>query len=296
MQLLLRIVIYGIVLRLMTEVVNSSGTETHVDDHMYNEAVHASVSSELMHDIMPPRLEDLDKAYSQKKIKYARAILDRLMHHEAYTHSPREQSRIALHHLAHPVYRQIAIETYGGNVPLDLAKDVEAVYCNGVDQLGVLLNQEAMTSDKQTHDEITGSLSELMVFLLVARGYKGNQNEPYLIVPSAEHEDWGKVSPEGIHHGFDFKVKRRRDGVMIPLQVKTAALQTKEYADDILVVSVAQLVRDKNAVLPVKPIELAQSMYLELHGARQYNSRLINVARTRLLAQVAGYEPKPKFQ
>jgi hypothetical protein len=241
------------------------------------------------------RLGDLDKAYSKRKIKYARAVLDRLTFHPPYCYSP-QQNRIALNQLAHPIQQLLATEQYGGKVPDELGKDIEAIYGHGAQQLGFLLDQEATTQDPSIRRNITGSLSELSIFLLAARGYRSDTSDRYLIVPSAEDEDYGKITPGDIHHGFDLKVIRRRDDVVIPLQVKTSAAHAKTYAENILVVSVADLIYDKKRSTQPAPLDLAHAMYFELQGARNFDEQLITRARDRLVTQFSLYESDPLGQ
>ena len=239
-----------------------------------------------------PRIEDLDKAYSNRRIKYARAVLDYLTRHVPYFYSPR-QNRIALNQLAHPIQQQLAIEQYDGVAPADLPKEIEAIYGYGAKQLKFLLDQEETIRNPHVHANVEGGLSEMTVFLLATRRLTGEAGDPYLIIPSTEAEDNGPVASDGVHYGFDFKVIRRRDGVVIPLQVKTSLVDAVSYHEDILVVSVADLVYDRDDTYAVKPapLTLARSIYFEIEGARNYDEALIEMAEERLFSAFDRYIP-----
>ena len=296
----------------MTEVMDTGDTAAFsdnlvLDDHkLYtSESLHP-IPVKYIHDrIAPrakkiemaptPRIEDLDKAYSNRRIKYARAVLDYLTRHVPYFYSPR-QNRIALNQLAHPIQQQLAIEQYGGTMPSELPKEIEAIYGYGAEQLKFLLDQEASIHNPHIHANVEGGLSELTVFLLATRHLTGEVSDPYYIVPSTEAEDNGPVTPEGVHHGFDFKVIRRHDGIQIPLQVKTSPVRTVPYVDDILVVSVADLVQDRTNARTVTPtpLTLARSIYFEIEGAQNYDEKLITMAEQRLLTAFDSYTPSAR--
>jgi hypothetical protein len=238
-----------------------------------------------------PRIEHVDAAYRDRRAKRAGAMLARLTLYEPVAYSA-TYNRIVLNSLAHPIQRYLAMKEYGGTIPKPLTKEIEAIYGQGADQLGFLMEQFSNYdgTDSGLQSDIEGGLSELTVFLLTARELTDDSVNPYLIIPSTEAEDRAHITPDGMHHGFDFSVIRQRDNVRIPVQVKTGSTYTAKYPEDILVVSVAELVRDNNA----SPHNLAEAMHFEISGAQNYDTQLIDAASKRLFNAFDNYQ-QPHF-
>lgn len=234
-----------------------------------------------------PRIEDLDDAYKNRCIKYARDILNRLTRYEPCYYSS-AQNRVSMNNLAHPIQRYMA-KNENQEIPSAgrLAKDIEAIYGHGGEQLGFLLEQldEYGHVNPGLRAEIEGSLSELTVFLLGARSLTDDPRSDYLMVPSTEAQDRAPVTADGLHHGFDLRVVRRCDNVDIPLQVKTSTVHVAQYPDDILVVSVAELVGDRSST----PRQLAEALYFDISGSRNCNSELIESASKHLFKAFDNY-------
>lgn len=235
-----------------------------------------------------PRVEDLDDAYKNRCIKYAREILNRLTRHEPCYYSS-QQNRVALNNLAHPIQRYLAKDE-NQEIPTGgrLAKDIEAIYGHGSEQLGFLLEQldEYGHVNPGLRAEIEGSLSELIVFLLPLRNVADGLDSDYLIVPSTEAQDRGSITADGLHHGFDLRAIRRRDNTHIPVQVKTSTVHTAQYPNTILVVSVADLVRDNEST----PQQLGEAIYFEISGSQNCDIELIEAASKRLFKAFDNYQ------
>jgi hypothetical protein len=286
----------------MTEVINSSqphiASESLVlDGHkLYTKNTNLPVSPYTLYDhldtdklnatTLTPRIEHVDRAYKNGKIDLARYILDRLTRDEPATYSS-TQSRIALKNLARPIQDYLVLTEKCAEIPATLPKDIEAIYGQGGDQLAFLIEQfdmhQNVDGDQRTY--IEGSLSELTVFLLSTRELTDDTTNPYLIVPSTEGQDYSHITADGRRHGFDLLAVRQRDNVHIPIQVKTSFTRQAKYADDILVVSVADLVRDNNA----SPRNLAEALYFEVNGAQNCDTALIEAASKRLFAALDTY-------
>jgi hypothetical protein len=232
------------------------------------------------------RLKDLDQAYADQDIDRAQAILDRLANNEPYFYSS-YQNRITLNQLAHPIQRHLTLDHVDDAAVRDSFKDIEAIYGRGSDQLNFLLTQAYLNHDQNPglRAEIEGGLSELTIFLLTARSLTDETIDPYLIIPSTEAQDWAKITPDGLHHGLDFTVIRSRDNTQIPVQVKTSRTRAAQYPRDILVVYVADLVRDNNAT----PQLLAEALYFDINGAQNSDTSLIEAASKRLFNAFDNY-------
>jgi hypothetical protein len=285
----------------MTEALNSSRRISFkegltLDDHaLYTKnsnnpipadaIYHYLDESELGTTTSMPGIKDLDRAYEKQNIKRARHILNHLTRYEPLTYSS-GQNRIALNSLAHPMHRYLVTADYqeapsGGR----LAKDIEAIYGHGGAQLAFLLEQFNEHTNPGLRAEIEGSLSELTIFLLATRSLTDEMPNPYLVLPSTEAQDRARITADGIHHGFDLSVIRQHDNTHIPVQVKTSTTYAAEYPDHILVVSVADLVRDNNAT----PRMLAEAMYFEISGATTNDTQLIEAASKRLFKAFDNY-------
>jgi hypothetical protein len=260
----------------------------HTDEPVAVDLVHQHLN-ETSRDRAPtkePRLRDVDEAYTKRRLKYAGRILAHLMRHEPCYYSS-QQNRTALNKLAHPMQKRLALKECGGVPKAALTKDIEAIYGNGGPQLGFLLSEarHADEGSKGRLGEIEGSLSELAVFLLVARSLTGEDTDRYSIVPSTNEQDRGEITEDGLRHGFDFTVIRD-DAVRIPLQVKTGIPHPdRRYPEHILVVSVAELIDGENA----SPRELAEALDSEISGASNYNKQLIDTASERLFTAFDSY-------
>lgn len=286
----------------MTEVINSSSPTTFteslvLDGHaLYRKdsdtpvpvdaIYHHLLEGGLGDTTLPPRIEDLDLAYDMRRIKYARQILARLTRYEPYSYSS-GQNRIALNDLAHPMHRYLAIKEFHGTVKPELTKDIEAVYGRGGDQLGFLLAQleEHAEANAALGADIEGGLSELTFFLLTARQLTDEDTNPYLIIPSTSAQDNARVTGDHLHHGYDFTVIRQSDNTHIPVQVKTRTTHLKSYPEEILIISIADLVNDNYAT----PRMLAEAMYFEVSGAQNFDETLIDAASKRLFAALDTY-------
>lgn len=233
-----------------------------------------------------PRLEDIDEAYTTRRLEHAGWIIDQLTKHEPVYYSS-NQNRIALNKLAHPMQERLALAQRGETPPVELRKDIEAIYGSGVEQLKFLLEQHYTIGDASpgTQSHIEGSLSELTVFLLAARSLTGEDTDPHLIMPSTYAQDYAPILKDGTRQGYDFTVVRN-DGTHIPLQVKTSTGHVdKYYADHILVVSIAELIDGTTT----DPHGLAEAMYFEISNAQTYNRELIDTAAARLEVAFAAY-------
>lgn len=289
----------------MTEILNSrpqalSLKSLVLEDHsLYARHTDEPVSVNFLHryiDTAPPRstpkkelrLEDVDTAYKERRLKYADYVLGHLMRYEPCYYSS-YQNRTMLNKLAHPVQKKLALNAYNGTPAPDLAKDIEAIYGNGAPQLDFILS-ELHRADRYSpgvRAEIEGGLSELTVFLLLARPLTGESTDRYLTIPSTQSEDNGPVTEGGLHHGYDFVVIRTDDSTRIPVQVKTGATGgEKRYAEDILVVSVAELVDGQKT----SPRALAEALHSEIGNTKAYKEELIETASRRLFTALDAYK------
>ncbi|HEX7483993.1 MAG TPA: hypothetical protein VF281_02470 [Candidatus Saccharimonadales bacterium] len=291
----------------MTEVINTGNTKAFKDRFVLeNRQLYSFTSAQpvpveyvydhIIDDEKPvemsatPRLEDLDAAYKNRAVKYARAVLNYLTRYLPYSYSS-QQGRIALNQLAHPIQQRVAIEQDGGDVSEDLTKDLEAIYGRGAEQLQFLLDQIDSSSRVSECTDIIGALSELTVFLLPNRHLMGDESDNYSIIASTEAEDKARLTRKGIRQGIDFKAIRRSDNVLIPLQVKTSVREDKVYSPEILVVAVNDLIYDPGRVKKVTSIDLARAMLAEIEGEPNCDVDLINLAEERLFASLDNYVP-----
>lgn len=286
----------------MTEVINSAqpriAPESLVLDRhkLYTKQSNLPVSTYTLFDhldtdklsaaTLTPRIDHVDRAYRSGKHDLARYILNRLTRHEPMTYSP-TQSRITLKHIARPIQDYLVLKKDRKEIPATLPKDIEAAYGQSSDQLAFLIEQfdTYHNVDAGVQSYIEGSLSELTVFLLSARELTDDTTNPYLVVPSTEDQDRGYITDDGKRHGFDLLAIRQRDNARIPIQVKTSFTRQAEYAEDILVVSVADLVRDNTAT----PRNLAEALYFEINGAQHCNTALIEAASRQLFNALENY-------
>jgi hypothetical protein len=262
----------------------------HTDEPVSVSVLHRHIDTAVPHSAPQKELhlEDVDTAYKERRLKYADYVLNHLTRCEPSYYSA-YQNRTTLNKLAHPVQKQLALNAYNGRPTPDLAKDIEAIYGNGAPQLEFILS-ELRHADRYSpgvRAEIEGGLSELTIFLLLARSLTGEDTDRYLITPSTQAQDNGPVTADGLHHGYDFIVIRTDDNARIPVQVKTGVTRTdKHYAEDILVISVAELVDGQNT----SPRALAEALHSEISSTKTYNAELIETASRRLFIALDAYK------
>ena len=291
----------------MTEVINTGGERGFRDRfvldnrQLYSLASAQPVPVEYVYDHIiddktpieipiTPRIEDLDEAYKNRAVKYARAILNYLTRYLPYS-SPSQQGRIALNQLAHPIQQRFLIEQQGGMISEDLGKDLEAIYGRGAEQLQFLLEQASDVTRASEFREIVGTVSELTIFLLANRHLAGDMTDRYSVVSSTEAEDKARLTRKGVRQGIDLKAIRRLDNVLIPLQVKTSMHDDKVYSPEILVIAVNDLMYDPGRMKKVSSLDLARAMLIEIEGGSNYDIDLLDMAEQRLFAALDHYQP-----
>jgi len=235
---------------------------------------------------LTPRIDHVDHAYRSGKHDLARYILQRLTRQEPTSYSS-TQSRIALKNIARPIQDYLVLKKDRREIPITLPKDIEAAYGRSSDQLAFLIEQFDIhhNVDSGVQSYIEGSLSELTVFLLSARQLTDDTTNPYLVVPSTEDQDRGYITADGKRHGFDLLAIRQHDNTRIPIQVKTSFTRQVQYGDDILVVSVADLIQNSTAT----PRNLAEALYFEINGAQHCDTALIEAASKQLFNALDNY-------
>jgi len=204
------------------------------------------------HDITVKRGElAFDNAISLNDFERAQVIardyMDVLSTQTSHGIYPPGLARFALKEVALPLYgRAIYDATHSPEVaemsPENAYKDSVALleyFKNWADSLP---KPKPGDQDELAND-IEGTLSELTIFSLTARDIQGLPEDPLTILPSMRTQDsTPHLRSFRKNPNFDFVVRRRARGTVIPLQVKTSLhYNPDEYRPSIAIVSTVDI-------------------------------------------------------